>query len=488
MLMQMDGALEQVVISADLVKLAAYEVEFLQQVDSQWALRGEQSIRRAIWRYERFWLPLVVRSEQPLVPPLDVHWIWHCHMLSPRQYDNDCTALVGKRVKHEVIQINSPTYKQLAQAAEQLWVDKFGLAEPYNVLSQYTSPFVPENALTHQSRCKYDLLQAALRQSSFYYNVSLPHYKDAVFLTNAFERYKKFLLLTKKHPSSFLVPCYDIDLMWHTHQLMTVAYRHDVAAILGYVLNHDDTDTDRSPGSKLTESRVKTHQLWKDAFNEEFTLSGAMYRGASPAGKLQTITSQQRRTIAYSHVKVTLTHVTLEGVDDATRVTVKVSRDGRNIVNLAGPPNVWSDHTADKTGISRFIVDTCGLVVTSTGSGSNQLHFRVLISRGRYFCGVSTKYFFEYSDLDAEVEATQTEARTVNIHLETKNESRDGNKPRLTVTFRIAPILDDMNLRAVVGKFTRTTVPETIEQMWGPTPVGTLPAGVENVCAVASHR
>lgn len=483
---------KRAVISADLVKLAAYEVEFLQQVDSQWELRGEQSLRRAIWRYEQFWLPLIVRSKQPLVPPLDVHWIWHCHMLSPRQYDKDCTALVSRRVEHEVIQINSPTYKQLAQAAQQLWRDTFGSAEPYNVLA-HTHPVVPQGAITYQSKCTYDLLQAAIRQSSFYYNVSLPHYKDATFLTKAFERYKKYLLLTKKHPSSFLVPCYDIDLMWHTHQLMTVAYRHDVAAILGYVLNHDDTDTDRSPGSKLTDSFANTRQLWKDAFDEEYTVSGAMYRGAPPAGKLQTITSQQRRTITSKRAKVTLTHVTLEGVDDATRVTVKVSRDGANIINLAGPPNVWTDHSVDKTGISSFIVGTPDLMpllsVAYTGSGSPKLYFKVLVSRGRYFCGVSTKYDFEYSDLDVEVEATQAEARTVNIQLETKSESRDGNKPRLTVTFRIEPpVLGNIYLRAAVGKFTRSTMPETIEQMWGPIPLATLPTGVDNVCAVASHR
>jgi hypothetical protein len=479
MLMQMSGALKHVVISADVVKLAAYEVEFLQQVDSQWALRGEQSIRRAIWRYEQFWLPLVVRSEQPLVPPLDVHWVWHCHMLSPRQYDNDCIALVGRRVEHEVIQVNSPTYKRLAQAAEQLWIGTFGFTEPYNALS-LTNLVVPVKALTYQSRCKYGLLQAALRQSSFYYNVSLPHYKDAVFLTNAFERYKKYLLLTKKHPSSFLVPCYDIDLMWHTHQLMTVAYRHDVAAILGYVLNHDDTDTDRSPGSKLTESFENTRQLWKDAFDEEYTVSGAMYRGTPPAGKLQTITLQQRTTIACSYAKVTLTHVALEGVDDASRVTVKVSCKSFS-VDLTGPPNVWSDHTAVRTGIFSFIADR----------ERDKLQFTVFISRSCYFCCTPNKYYFEYSKFDAELNAIQTMVRTVSIHLETKSGSRDGNKPRLTVTFRIAPVLDDITLKAIFGNFTPNymiPIPEIIEKIWGPVPIGTLSAGVDNIHAMASHR
>lgn len=36
----------------------------------------------------------------------------------------------------------------------------------------------------------YDLISAVQRQSAFYYNVSLPHYKDNNFLMNAIQRYK----------------------------------------------------------------------------------------------------------------------------------------------------------------------------------------------------------------------------------------------------------------------------------------------------------
>lgn len=40
----------------------------------------------------------------------------------------------------------------------------------------------------------YDLVGAVVRQSAFYYNVSLPHYKDDGFLSNAILRYKVFWL------------------------------------------------------------------------------------------------------------------------------------------------------------------------------------------------------------------------------------------------------------------------------------------------------
>ena len=44
---------------------------------------------------------------------------------------------------------------------------------------------------------------------------------------------------------------YDVDVVWHTHQLHPVAYAADMTSILGYVMNHDDTDQSRKSGSKL---------------------------------------------------------------------------------------------------------------------------------------------------------------------------------------------------------------------------------------------
>ena len=30
-----------------------------------------------------------------LIPPLDVGWIWHVHMLAPVMYHEDCVRLIG---------------------------------------------------------------------------------------------------------------------------------------------------------------------------------------------------------------------------------------------------------------------------------------------------------------------------------------------------------------------------------------------------------
>ncbi len=410
---------KHVVITADLVKLARNEVEFLHEVDNQLELKAEHSIRRAIWRYEKFWLPLVVghqtSSSQVLVPPLDVHWVWHCHLLCPRQYLKDCTALVGRLVEHEVLQIfNSPEYKRQAEATEQLWAAKYGLVEQYHV-SHYE--VVPIEVLVYQSKCGYDLLQATARQSSFYYNVSLPHYRDDKFLAAAVERYKKYLLLIKNNSSSFIVPCYDIDLMWHTHQLMTKAYYEDTGTILGYVLNHDDTDTDRRPGSKLSDSFLKSRQLWQTAYNEEYTIAGAMYRGPPCAGKLHAITAGQRQVLT---TKVMLTNVKLEGVDDdvsKVKMKVKTVADCTKLVSKfkGPPPYVWNNFTS---GVSTFEVDTRKKKVS--------LLFEAQTLKGTcLFVSNAKCYNFIYGDLEAEIEATQSVARTSSILLEPIKATRD---------------------------------------------------------------
>jgi hypothetical protein len=33
-------------------------------------------------------------------PPVDVHWVWHVHMLAPVQYRADCQAVAGRILGH----------------------------------------------------------------------------------------------------------------------------------------------------------------------------------------------------------------------------------------------------------------------------------------------------------------------------------------------------------------------------------------------------
>ncbi|KAH7923019.1 hypothetical protein BV22DRAFT_1069475 [Leucogyrophana mollusca] len=42
-----------------------------------------------------------------------------------------------------------------------------------------------------------------------------------------------FLALMVRSPDAFLVPTLDIDLAWHTHQLMTIRYQKDCVVLGG---------------------------------------------------------------------------------------------------------------------------------------------------------------------------------------------------------------------------------------------------------------
>ena len=130
-----------------------------------------------------------------------------------------------------------------------------------------------------------------------------------------------YLHLKSKHPGTFLVPCYDFDLVWHAHQLDPVTYAADTKAVLGKLMPHDDSVNDRSegehtppsvalgtpahhsctrtatpstpttltaptvprPGSKLSNAAATTRRLWSAAFpGQAFDQPGCMFRGPPP--------------------------------------------------------------------------------------------------------------------------------------------------------------------------------------------------------------
>ena len=98
-----------------------------------------------------------------------------------------------------------------------------------------------------------------------------------------------FLYLKKKYPEQFLVPCYDNDLIWHTHQVSTLHYVKDTMNVLGMVLPHDDSVNERSKGSKLDTSSDETARLWQDTFEVPFGRPGCMFRGEPPYLRLGLI-------------------------------------------------------------------------------------------------------------------------------------------------------------------------------------------------------
>ena len=268
----------------DIIEQLQYHIQFLQEVDDKPELKTKEYWKLAAFRYEKYWLPLVSKYSKPnLVAPLDVEWMWHCHLLAPVNYIQDCTKLVGKVINHK---LRADWERNVCQdRARQLWSQMYE-DEPFDVV--YTQELVKDSLKMRNFRScfSYDIIAASERQSNFFYNVSLPHYRDRLFLENALTRYKQFLYIKRHFPDAPLVPCYDIDLVWHTHMLNPIKYASDMTMIGGGLLHHDDTSTDTSVRSKLRIAGEMTVESWNSIFNERFKIAGTLNRGKSLKGHL----------------------------------------------------------------------------------------------------------------------------------------------------------------------------------------------------------
>ena len=105
------------------------------------------------------------------------------------------------------------------ERTRQLW------EQEYESQSFLGNPVAEESS--SNSGLNYDIVAASERQRTFLWQISGPRFDDSSFLSDAIERYGKFLKMMEVHGyhNHFFVPTYDIDLGWHTHMLKdTEAY------------------------------------------------------------------------------------------------------------------------------------------------------------------------------------------------------------------------------------------------------------------------
>jgi hypothetical protein len=288
-------------VSLDLKHVAHMELDFLKLVDDNRKLYyNPEYIANAIVRYEKYWLPLLAKLSSKMeedlrfAPPMDIHWVWHVHMLAPVSYSNDCKVTVGRKLGHALRPLE--LLEDLRKSTKTIWEEHYP-GVPFVV--DLTTLEKPDTLVKEASTISYDIKAAALRQGVFYYQVSLDHYRDPEFLFDSEKRYRMYLYLKKMNPQTFLVPCYDIDLMWHTHQVHTGLYGPDMIKILGFVLKHDDSVNDRSEGSKLNDADEVTRKLWKKTFGVSFGRPGSMFRGNPPNGRLHPLTETYQKGLQH---------------------------------------------------------------------------------------------------------------------------------------------------------------------------------------------
>ncbi|KAK4769183.1 hypothetical protein SAY86_027333 [Trapa natans] len=280
---------QKIEITVDLISAAKQQLLFLAEVDRNRHLYEGPALQRAIYRYNAFWLPLLAKyaesplMEGPLVVPLDCEWVWHCHRLNPVQYKSDCEKLYGRILDN--VNVVSSIQGICASKTKEIWSEMY--EEPYELDLTTVTEDITEKVSRLENCTTYDLVSAVKRQSPFFYQVSRPHINHGLFLQEAASRYQGFLHLIRRNKErsikQFCVPTYDIDLMWHTHQLHPLSYCNNLMKILGKVLEHDDMDSDRTKGKKLDTGFSGTTAQWEQTFGTRYWKAGAMYRGTAPS-------------------------------------------------------------------------------------------------------------------------------------------------------------------------------------------------------------
>ena len=291
------------------------ELDFLSYIDyNRKRYYNEAFLKRSVIRYEKYWVPLLAKlsntfeDDLKYAPPIDIHWAWHCHMLAPVSYAADCKKMVGRVLNHALrnlsqlvdLRENTKKHWQVAYPGVPFDVD-LNTPDPEPLEADTSGSEAgassTSTASSSASKISYNIVAAALRQGAFYYQVSLSHFRDQEFLGDAYRRYLMYLYLKKQNPEAFLVPCYDIDLMWHTHQVHPFRYEQDMRDILGFVLKHDDSVNDRSEGSKLNNADEITRKLWYNTFSVSFARPGSMFRGNPPEGKLHPLSETFQKSL-----------------------------------------------------------------------------------------------------------------------------------------------------------------------------------------------
>jgi Glycine-rich domain-containing protein-like len=249
-------------------------------------------------RYLNYWLPLLDNTGNPdvdpLIPPPDIAWLWHCHRLAPSLYEQHVLCRFRKLLEAPRNAFDFQTDKDERQDARRtrvIWQElypgvSFFLKEANNEKEE-RHPKGHVNVEAFLAR-EIHLLQCSQRQASFLWQVLPERFSDADFLLDSVQSYIRFLQLFGKTARSSanpnktpLIPTIPIDLMWHTHILKSLQmYNDDCTRIAGRRFHHDDSlGEDRTKGGKLDKAFQTTAYLWKTTYGEAYR---GMYRGEPP--------------------------------------------------------------------------------------------------------------------------------------------------------------------------------------------------------------
>jgi hypothetical protein len=300
--------------SCDLVGEARKHVAFLKALHGLGVSLKSPS-KETINRYVNFWLPLVVSAKPSteLIPPDDVAWLWHCHRLAPLDYERfvqDRFRLLLEATPCFCFQSGQTTNLSTNAAIETqaTWARLY----PDEAFFLSEENYGRDNGSNKDSAAllgSFDLVESAKSQSAFLWQVSDSFYEKQWFLEDGVLRYYNFLKLPCRSGFS-LVPTYQIDLMWHTHILVSSKkYTEDCMRIRGEAFYHDDSLNDRTPGASLDISFQHTSRLWKKAYGIDYVVPHGMYRGEPPLAFFSSMWSPFTSQTSVSEVSTEVSSV-----------------------------------------------------------------------------------------------------------------------------------------------------------------------------------
>ncbi|KAL0461918.1 UNVERIFIED_CONTAM: Glycine-rich domain-containing protein 2 [Sesamum latifolium] len=351
-------AAQSIEISVNLVAAAKQQLKFLAAVDrNRWLYEGP-GLDRAIYRYNAFWLPLLAKHSEsllldgPLVVPLDCEWIWHCHRLNPVRYKLDCEEFYGRILDNQ--NVVSSVGEASRSSTEVVWKNLYP-GEPYELdLNSARQDNIHGRNVGGEKCTKYDLI-AAVQANSVLLSVT----------------------------SSFLL--------------------QDLLETMGQVLEHDDTDSDRTKGQKLDVGFSGTTKTFEEMYGSRYWRAGAMYRGHTPSSVRTTpyfgVASKTVTTVSDSQ-KIKLPEVKVlevEFIKDSIAVMLEVV----GVRNLPEGHNGSLLVSLSKTQPDAVFNAKRSLKILSE-SGEKQITSTKLIQNYGYHFNISGRFLSSQSSLKVE--------------------------------------------------------------------------------------
>eukprot|EP00741_Cyanophora_paradoxa_P001361 tig00000480_g1317.t1 len=254
-------ALLSTLTCGDIVDQAKQLLMFLDEIrrleeSHTMSLKDPNFLMRAVERYIRF---LDIRAtDASVLPPIDVAFVWLCHLLRPGDYIRACMNAYKAVLQPDGDIFRSAQDGDRRRLATNMWNAIF----PDDPFPLTLSPgFRPKESGVAR---REDLARSCGQFLALIDSVKasgLPVHSP-VFLQRAARRWVKFMILCQRHPAVILIPTLDVELMWIAHLANPRSYKEDTERIIGHLLLHDEY----MPLQDL----AGTSELWEREFGEEY--------------------------------------------------------------------------------------------------------------------------------------------------------------------------------------------------------------------------